>query len=53
MTADPYARVDAAYLLGAFNADERLPYEAHLATWPAAWPRHMRTCVRGGTRRAR
>jgi len=25
MTADPYARLDAAYLLGALDADERLP----------------------------
>jgi len=32
MTADPYARLDAAYLLGALDADERLSYEAHLAT---------------------
>lgn len=32
MTADPYARFDAAYLLGALDADERLGYEAHLAT---------------------
>jgi Putative zinc-finger len=32
MTADPYARLDAAYLLGALDADERLAYEAHLAT---------------------
>ena len=31
MTADPYARLDAAYLLGALDADERLGYEAHLA----------------------
>ena len=31
MTADPYARLDAAYLLGALDADERLAYEAHLA----------------------
>jgi hypothetical protein len=30
MTADPYARLDAAYLLGALEADERLGYEAHL-----------------------
>ena len=29
--ADPYARLDAAYLLGALDADERLAYEAHLA----------------------
>jgi anti-sigma factor RsiW len=42
MTADPCARLDAAYLLGALYADERLAYEAHLAI-----------CVRGGTRRAR
>lgn len=125
MTADPYARLDAVYLLGALDADERLAYEAHLAIcrraglvahgadgathdlgsrrltpgqrviftsgtaltetqiknlqitqptgppsspWgalllpdcgslvgprPVAWPRHMRICVRGGTRRAR
>jgi anti-sigma factor RsiW len=32
MTADPYARLDAAYLLGALDADERLASEAHLAT---------------------
>ena len=32
MTADPYARLDAAYLLGALDAGERLVYEAHLAT---------------------
>ena len=32
MTADPYARLDAAYLLGGLDADERLAYEAHLAT---------------------
>jgi len=31
MTADPYARLDAAYLLEALDADERLAYEAHLA----------------------
>lgn len=31
MTADPYARLDAAYLLGALDADEHLAYEAHLA----------------------
>ena len=31
MTADPYARLDAAYLLGALDADERLAYEAHPA----------------------
>ncbi len=31
MTADPYARLDAAYLLGVLDADERLAYEAHLA----------------------
>jgi hypothetical protein len=29
--ADPCARLDAAYLLGALGADERLAYEAHLA----------------------
>jgi anti-sigma factor RsiW len=33
MTADPYTRLDAAYLLGALDADERRAYEAHLATW--------------------
>ena len=27
----PYARLDAAYLLGALDPDERLAYEAHLA----------------------
>lgn len=32
MTADPYARLDAAYLLGALDAGECLAYEAHLAT---------------------
>ncbi len=32
MTADPYARLDAAYLLGALDADERLAFEAHLLT---------------------
>ena len=31
MTADPYARLDAVYMLGALDADERLAYEAHLA----------------------
>ena len=31
MTADPYARLDAVYLLGALDAGERLGYEAHLA----------------------
>jgi predicted anti-sigma-YlaC factor YlaD len=31
MTADPYARLDAAYLLGALDSYERLAYEAHLA----------------------
>jgi anti-sigma factor RsiW len=29
--AHPYARLDAAGLLGALDADERLAYEAHLA----------------------
>jgi anti-sigma factor RsiW len=29
--ADTYDRLDAAYLLGALDADERLAYEAHLA----------------------
>jgi anti-sigma factor RsiW len=32
MTADPSARLDAAYLLGALDADERLSCEAHLVT---------------------
>jgi|SRR5215469_9073332 len=32
MTADPYARLDAVYLLGALEADEHLAYGAHLAT---------------------
>jgi Putative zinc-finger len=32
MTADPYARLDAAYLLGTLDADECLAYEAHLAS---------------------
>ncbi len=27
----PYTRLDAAHLLGALDADERLAYEAHLA----------------------
>jgi Putative zinc-finger len=31
MTVDQYARLDAAYLLGALDAGERLAYEAHLA----------------------
>ena len=31
MTAHPYTRLDAAYLLGALDADERLAYEAYLA----------------------
>jgi hypothetical protein len=31
MTADPYARLGAAYLLEALDAYERLAYEAHLA----------------------
>ncbi len=35
MTADPFARLDAVYLLGALAADERLAYEAHLAGLPA------------------
>ena len=54
MTADPYARLDAAYLLGALDADERLAYEAQrtrpgpvsqgrwlvsLTRWTAANPR--------------
>ena len=34
MKADPYARLDAAYLLGALDAGERLAYEAHLAVCP-------------------
>jgi hypothetical protein len=32
MTADPYARPDAVYLLGALDADERLACGAHLAS---------------------
>ena len=32
MTADPYARLDAVYLLGALDAEEHLAYRAHLAT---------------------
>jgi hypothetical protein len=32
VTADTYARLDAAYLLGALEAEERLGFEAHLAT---------------------
>ena len=31
MTAAPCARLDAAWLLGALDADKRLAYEAHLA----------------------
>ena len=31
MTADPYARLDAAYLLGALDGDEHVAYETHLA----------------------
>ena len=31
MTAHPYTRLDAAYLLGALDVNERLAYEAHLA----------------------
>jgi len=31
MTADPYALLDAAYLLGALDADESVGYEMHLA----------------------
>jgi hypothetical protein len=34
MTADPYARLDAVYLLGALDSDERLAYESHLASCP-------------------
>jgi anti-sigma factor RsiW len=34
MTADPYARLDAAYLLGALDAEDHLAYEAHLAICP-------------------
>jgi hypothetical protein len=30
VTADPFARLDAVYLLGALDAGERLAYEAHL-----------------------
>ena len=33
MTADPYARLDAAYLLGALDADERPAYGADGATY--------------------
>jgi len=32
VTADPYARLDAVYLLGALDPDERSAYEAHLAS---------------------
>ena len=46
MTADPYARLDAAYLLGALDADERLAYEAHLAICRRCGP-----AFGGGTRR--
>jgi anti-sigma factor RsiW len=38
MTADPYTRLDDAYLLGALGGDERLAYEAHLAI--CRWCRH-------------
>jgi len=31
MTATPYTRLDAAYLLGALDVNERLANEAHLA----------------------
>jgi hypothetical protein len=31
MTADPYAHLNAAYLVGALDTDERLAFEAHLA----------------------
>jgi anti-sigma factor RsiW len=58
MKADPYTRLDAAFLLGALDANERLVYEAHLAICrrcradlPTS-PRSRRCCVRGGTRRA-
>ena len=34
MTATPYTRLDAAYLLGALDVNERLAYEAHLAICP-------------------
>jgi anti-sigma factor RsiW len=56
MTADPYARLEAAYLLGAPDADERLAYEAHLAICrrcraslaeiSAIPPRHRRSDLR-------
>ncbi len=42
MTADPYTRLDAAYLLGALDADERLAYEAHPAIC-----RRCRAALRG------
>ena len=58
MTADPYARLEAAYLLGAPDADERLAYEAHLAICrrcraslaeiSAIPPRHRRRDLRPG-----
>jgi hypothetical protein len=62
MTADPYARLDAVYLLGALDANGAtydlgallLPDCGLLVgPRPVAWPRHRRICVRGGTRRAR
>jgi len=59
MTAHPYTRLDAAYLLGALDADERLASEAHLAlcrrcraAWPGT-PRHVRTAFAAGRDRAR
>jgi hypothetical protein len=50
MTADPYARLDAAYLLGALDADERLSYETHLVlpTVPGGPGRDFRDPVAAG-----
>ena len=45
MTADPYARLDAAYLLGALDADERLrlrrdePGPVSQGRWPVSLTR--------------
>jgi hypothetical protein len=44
MTADPYARLDAVYLLAALDADGRLGADG--ATYD------LGSCVRGWTRRA-
>lgn len=39
MSTDPFAHLDAAYVLGALEADERADYEAHLAGCPACTSR--------------